>query len=72
MYAEGKPPPIRLLRDVPRQRERAMGLSTDERLRLELRVRELQGQLDDLARRLLEISKAVRKASTYSAEPRDS
>ena len=49
-----------------------MGLSTDERLRLELRVRELQGQLDDLARRLLEISKAVRKSSTYSAAPRDS
>jgi hypothetical protein len=47
-------------------------LSTDERLRLELRVQKLQGQLDDLARRLLEISKAVREAFTYSAERRDS
>jgi hypothetical protein len=49
-----------------------MGLSADERLRLELRVRALQDQLDDLARRLLEISKAVREPSTYSAERRDS
>ena len=57
---------------VRRHRERAMGLSTDERLRLELRVQELQGQLDDLARRLLEISKAVREPSTYSGERRDS